>query len=62
MPRVSTSNGKAGIKYRLGLVIDLLKMIFHYGFIPMVVYLGYKKGANKDMAPFTPMTILWHTQ
>lgn len=29
-----------GTKQRLTLVIDLAKTVFHYGFIPTVLYLG----------------------
>lgn len=29
-----------GTKHRLTLVIDLAKTVFHYGFIPTVLYLG----------------------
>lgn len=29
-----------GVKQRLSIVIDLGKTIFHYGFIPTVLYLG----------------------
>lgn len=52
---------KSGANRRLKDVIEVAKVVFHYGFIPFVIYLGYKQGANKDMAPFTPLTILWHS-
>lgn len=29
-----------GAKQRLSIVIDLAKTVFHYGFIPTVLYLG----------------------
>lgn len=52
---------KSGANRRLRDVIMIAKMVFHYGFIPYVIYLGYKQGANKDMPPFTPLTLLWHS-
>ncbi|KAJ6642086.1 Mitochondrial import receptor subunit TOM7 like [Pseudolycoriella hygida] len=33
-------------KERLGFVFEVTKTIFHWGFIPAVLYLGFKKGAD----------------
>ncbi|ERL88509.1 hypothetical protein D910_05895 [Dendroctonus ponderosae] len=38
-----------GAKERLSLVIELVKTVFHYGYIPAVVYLGFKQGAEPGM-------------
>lgn len=52
---------KKGTCARFGEVVEVAKWLFHYGFIPFVVLLGYKRGANKDMPPFRPLTLLWYS-
>ncbi|XP_065167440.1 mitochondrial import receptor subunit TOM7 homolog isoform X1 [Atheta coriaria] len=46
-------------KERLSLVIDIGKTLFHYGFIPTVLYLGFKKGADQGMPEITLTSLLW---
>lgn len=29
-----------GVKERLGVVVDIVQTTFHWGFVPMVLYLG----------------------
>ncbi|RZC34780.1 Tom7 domain containing protein [Asbolus verrucosus] len=42
-----------GAKHRLALVIELTKTVFHYSFIPTVLYLGFRKGADPGMPEIT---------
>ncbi|XP_017781962.1 PREDICTED: mitochondrial import receptor subunit TOM7 homolog [Nicrophorus vespilloides] len=48
-----------GTKERLNIVINLTKTVFHYGFIPTVLYLGFKKGADPGMPEITLSSLLW---
>ncbi|XP_019877928.1 mitochondrial import receptor subunit TOM7 homolog [Aethina tumida] len=48
-----------GVKQRLSVVIELGKTVFHYGFIPTVVYLGFQKGADPGMPEITLSSLLW---
>ncbi|XP_055380093.1 mitochondrial import receptor subunit TOM7 homolog [Condylostylus longicornis] len=46
-------------KERLGLVFEAAKTVFHWGFIPTVIYLGFQKGPEPGMPGFTLMSLLW---
>ncbi|CRL02273.1 CLUMA_CG015447, isoform A [Clunio marinus] len=46
-------------KERLGLVFEVAKTVFHWGFIPTVLYLGFSKGAEAGMPPLTMASLLW---
>lgn len=46
-------------KERLSIVLDVLKGIFHIGYIPFILYLGYRKGANPGMPELSLMSLLW---
>ncbi|KAH1000389.1 mitochondrial import receptor subunit TOM7 homolog [Dendroctonus ponderosae] len=48
-----------GAKERLSLVIELVKTVFHYGYIPAVVYLGFKQGAEPGMPEIALSNLLW---
>ncbi|KAI8127598.1 mitochondrial import receptor subunit TOM7 homolog [Lucilia cuprina] len=48
-----------GVKERLEVVYEIAKTTFHWGFVPMVLYLGFKKGAEPGMPPLTLMSLLW---
>ncbi|KAL1501557.1 hypothetical protein ABEB36_006858 [Hypothenemus hampei] len=48
-----------GVKQRLAVVIELGKTVFHYGFIPTVLYLGFKKGADPGMPELSITNLLW---
>lgn len=56
--------GKDSIKPRskwievFSMFIRILKIVFHIGFIPTILYLGYKKGPNPGMPKFTPLTLI----
>ncbi|PRD32312.1 UNVERIFIED_CONTAM: Mitochondrial import receptor subunit TOM7-like protein [Trichonephila clavipes] len=43
-------------KKRIANVFAIVKTAFHWGFIPTVVYLGYKKGADPGMPPITALS------
>ncbi|PSN36590.1 hypothetical protein C0J52_15605 [Blattella germanica] len=45
----------SGTKERLSLVVGASKFMFHWGFIPTILYLGYKKGADAGMPPLSIM-------
>jgi len=46
-------------KNKLTAVVDLGKTIFHIGFIPTVLYLGFKQGTDPGMPPISFMSLLW---
>ncbi|XP_066153776.1 mitochondrial import receptor subunit TOM7 homolog [Euwallacea fornicatus] len=48
-----------GVKQRLSIVIELSKTVFHYAFIPTVLYLGFKKGADPGMPDISVANLLW---
>lgn len=48
-----------GTAQRLQTVIELGKTVFHWGFIPTVLYLGFKQGADKGSPPITFGNIIW---
>ncbi|XP_064214245.1 translocase of outer mitochondrial membrane 7 homolog isoform X1 [Tribolium castaneum] len=48
-----------GAKQRLSLVIELTKTVFHYSFIPTVLYLGFRKGADPGMPEISLANLLW---
>ncbi|XP_059610283.1 mitochondrial import receptor subunit TOM7 homolog [Phlebotomus argentipes] len=48
-----------GAKERLSLVFGVVKTVFHWGFIPGVLYLGFTKGSEAGGPPLTFMSLLW---
>lgn len=46
-------------KRRLATVLALTKEVFHWGFIPTVLYLGFKKGADPGMPDLSVLSLLW---
>ncbi|KAI4495874.1 hypothetical protein M0802_008280 [Mischocyttarus mexicanus] len=46
-------------KQKIAIVLDVSKVVFHWGFIPTVLYLGFKKGADPGMPPLSLMNLLW---
>ena len=44
---------------RLNRIITLLKTGFHWGFLPTVLYLGFRKGSEPGMPPLTLASVLW---
>lgn len=48
-----------GVKNRLSIVIEATKTVFHYGFIPTVLYLGFTKGADPGAPEIALTNLLW---
>ncbi|XP_050301973.1 mitochondrial import receptor subunit TOM7 homolog [Anthonomus grandis grandis] len=48
-----------GVKQRLSIVIEMGKTVFHYGFIPTVLYLGFRQGADPGMPEISIANLLW---
>jgi len=46
-------------KRRISTVTTLAKTTFHWTFIPVVLYLGFKQGAEPGMPPLTILSLLW---
>ena len=44
---------------RLNKVITVFKTTFHWGFLPTVLYLGFRKGAEPGMPELTLASLLW---
>jgi len=44
---------------RMNSVIQVGKKVFHWGYIPALLYLGFKKGAEKGMPELTVLSLLW---
>ncbi|XP_074658956.1 mitochondrial import receptor subunit TOM7 homolog [Tubulanus polymorphus] len=47
------------MKKRISTVFSIGKTAFHWGFIPTVLYLGFKKGAEPGMPEITVLSLLW---
>ncbi|CAP31258.1 Protein CBR-TOMM-7 [Caenorhabditis briggsae] len=47
----------------IGKTVDVSTLAIQWGFVPFVVYLGFKKGAepmpNGQVIPLTVMSLLW---
>ncbi|XP_055644679.1 mitochondrial import receptor subunit TOM7 homolog [Toxorhynchites rutilus septentrionalis] len=52
-------NLSPGAKERLGVVFEVVKTTFHWGFVPAVLYLGFRKGSEAGMPPLSVMSLLW---
>nr|XP_022899743.1 mitochondrial import receptor subunit TOM7 homolog [Onthophagus taurus] len=48
-----------GAKQRLSIVVNMGKTVFHYGFLPTVLYLGFKKGADPGMPEISFGNLFW---
>ncbi|XP_037946137.1 mitochondrial import receptor subunit TOM7 homolog [Teleopsis dalmanni] len=46
-------------KDRLEFIFNIIKTTFHYGFMPFVLYLGFRKGPEPGMPPLTLLSLLW---
>ncbi|KZS06082.1 Mitochondrial import receptor subunit TOM7 [Daphnia magna] len=46
-------------KKKLTAVVNFGKTIFHWSFIPTVLYLGFRQGTDPGMPPITIMSLLW---
>ena len=50
---------KPGAMKRLNNVISICKTVFYYGWVPFVIYLGYRKNADPYEPRFTIIDIFW---
>ncbi|XP_026844695.1 mitochondrial import receptor subunit TOM7 homolog [Drosophila persimilis] len=46
------------VKERLVIALAYVEKTIHWGFVPLVLYLGYRKGAEPGMPPITLMSML----
>ncbi|XP_023245027.1 mitochondrial import receptor subunit TOM7 homolog [Copidosoma floridanum] len=46
-------------KQKIAVVMSISKTVFHWGFIPAVLYLGFRKGADPGMPELSFMNLLW---
>ena len=49
----------AETQQRMRRVIWLAQTVFHWGFIPTVLYLGFSKGSEPGMPELTLASLLW---
>jgi len=50
---------KNGVKERLVIVVGIAKKALHWGFMPMVLYLGFKRGPFPGMPPLNLLSLVW---
>ena len=48
-----------GAKERINTVVSMAKTVFHWGFMPTVIYLGFQKGTEPGMPELTLASLLW---
>ncbi|XP_011865359.1 PREDICTED: mitochondrial import receptor subunit TOM7 homolog [Vollenhovia emeryi] len=46
-------------KQRVAIVLNVSKFVFQWGFIPSIIFLGFRKGADPGMPELTLMNLLW---
>jgi len=46
-------------KDRISTVVDIAKTVFHWGFMPTVIYLGFQKGTEPGMPELSFASLLW---
>ncbi|KAH8356196.1 hypothetical protein KR200_006109 [Drosophila serrata] len=46
-------------KERLKVVLNAMETTVAWGFIPFVLFLGFRRGADPDMPPLTILNLLW---
>jgi len=54
-----SANMSPEMKSRITTVVNVAKTAFHWGYVPVVLYLGFKKGAEPGMPPLTLFSLLW---
>ncbi|CAG9865139.1 unnamed protein product [Phyllotreta striolata] len=48
------------VKATVQTVLDLCTTAFHYGYVPFVLWCGWKLGPDKGCEPFHLTHLLWH--
>ncbi|RWS10086.1 mitochondrial import receptor subunit TOM7-like protein [Dinothrombium tinctorium] len=56
---LTTTKVKSETRQRLATVLSVCRFSFQYGFIPFVIWLGFRKGADPGMPPLTWQSLLW---
>ncbi|XP_076461111.1 mitochondrial import receptor subunit TOM7 homolog [Babylonia areolata] len=46
-------------KQRISTLVSGLRVAVQWGFIPTVLYLGFKKGADEGQPPLSLLSLLW---
>lgn len=49
----------SGIKERLAFILGMVRRIFHFGFIPTVLYLGFSQGTEDETAPLNLFSLFF---
>lgn len=44
---------------RFGTIVEAGKTVFHWGFLPTILYLGFSKGSEPGMPELTLASLLW---
>ncbi|CAN7996133.1 unnamed protein product [Ixodes pacificus] len=47
------------MKQKVAVVLTVTREVFHWGFIPAILYLGFKKGADPGMPEINVLSLLW---
>ncbi|XP_014223203.1 mitochondrial import receptor subunit TOM7 homolog [Trichogramma pretiosum] len=47
------------VKQKISVVLALSRTAFHWGFIPAVLYLGFRKGTDPGMPELSIFHLLW---
>ncbi|XP_017767141.1 PREDICTED: mitochondrial import receptor subunit TOM7 homolog [Eufriesea mexicana] len=47
------------MKQKIAIVLDVSKTIFHWGFIPLIYFIGFRKGADPGMPQLSVVNLLW---
>jgi import receptor subunit TOM7 len=53
------SDSQVGNLEKLNKVVDLLKTGFHWGYLPVVLYLGFRRGAEPGMPDLSIASLFW---
>lgn len=48
------------VKEYIEFSMELMRKMFHFGFVPFVVYMGWKFGPDVGCPPFHLTHLLWH--
>ncbi|XP_065216705.1 mitochondrial import receptor subunit TOM7 homolog [Planococcus citri] len=47
------------VRSRISFLFGIMRVTFHWGFIPTIIYLGFQKGADPGMPSFSLLSLLW---
>ncbi|XP_043513148.1 mitochondrial import receptor subunit TOM7 homolog [Frieseomelitta varia] len=46
-------------KQKIAIILNVSKTVFHWGFIPAILFLGFRKGADPGMPQLSLINLLW---